>query len=125
MIYDWPFPPLLITQVDRIRKKEESSCRIDENAHNYPESVRRIDEYRFGLIDLFEEIEQAENDDQDIFHGDGQWVDGRILCSDKFKEGKGQEKGWGDQYDVFEYSLSQVEVNEGGEKEVFKNGEQA
>ncbi len=70
MIYDRPFTPFIITKIIRERKIEKSTGRIDENTHNYPEGVRTINEYRLRLTDLFEEIEHAENDQQNILNSD-------------------------------------------------------
>jgi hypothetical protein len=51
------------------------------------------------LTDLFEEIEHAENDQEDIFHCNGHGIDRGILCPEKFKDGVNRKNGGSDQYD--------------------------
>ncbi|NML22669.1 hypothetical protein HHL16_17430 [Pseudoflavitalea sp. G-6-1-2] len=67
------------------------------------------------MIDFFEEIEKAENDDQYYFYSDAERIDTAVLCSEEFKERKGHEKRESDQHNVFEPSFTEIEKDENGE----------
>lgn len=77
------------------------------------------------LTDLFEEIEHAENDQEDIFHCNGHGIDGRFLGSEIFKYRVHHKNGGCDQDNLSKGAFGEIEKDERREAEVFKDSEQA